>query len=56
MADRWGVRASITSGGVLCVLGVLASSASLRDFWSYDDRTDGHAVRERAVRAAQAAS
>ena len=56
MADRWGVRASITSGGVLCVLGVLATSASLRDFWSYDDRTDEHAVRERAVRAAQAAS
>ena len=32
------------------------TSAWLRDFWSYDDRTDEHAVRERAVRAAQAAS
>jgi MFS family permease len=56
VADRWGVRASVTSGGVLCVLGVLVTSAWLRDFWSYDDRTDEHAVRERAVRAAQAAS
>jgi len=56
VADRWGVRASITSGGVLCVLGVLVTSAWLRDFWTYDDRTDEHAVRERAVRAAQAAS
>jgi MFS family permease len=29
VADRWGVRASITSGGVLCVLGVLVTSAWL---------------------------
>ena len=54
VADRWGVRASITSGGLLCVVGVLLTSAWLRDFWSYDDRTDEHAVRERAVRAADA--
>ena len=54
VADRWGVRASITSGGLLCVVGVLLTSAWLRDFWSYDDRTDEHAVRERAVRAAEA--
>ncbi|HET7279685.1 MAG TPA: MFS transporter [Dermatophilaceae bacterium] len=52
VADRWGVRASITSGGVLCVLGVIATTAWLRGFWHYDDRTDEHAVRERQLRAA----
>ena len=55
VADRWGVRSAITSGGVLCVLGVLLTAAWLRDFWSYDDRTDPHAVRERRIRAEQAA-
>lgn len=54
VADRWSVRASIVSGGVLCVLGVLATSALLRGFWSYDDRTDPYAVHERKVRAARA--
>jgi len=52
VADRWSVRASITSGGVLCVLGVLATAAWLRDFWTYDARTDPHAVAERERRAA----
>lgn len=54
VADRWSVRGSITSGGVLCVLGVGLCAAWLRDFWSYDARTDEHAVRERRVRAATA--
>ena len=45
------VRASIVSGGVLCVLGVGATAVWLRDFWRYDDRTDEHAVHERLVRA-----
>jgi MFS family permease len=52
VADRFGVRQAITSGGVLCVLGVAATSLWLRGFWSYDARTDPHAVRERAARAA----
>jgi MFS family permease len=51
VADAWSVRASIASGGALCVLGVVATAAWLRDFWSYDARTDEHAVRERAARA-----
>ena len=29
-----------------------AHRAGLRDFWSYDDRTDEHALAEQAVRAA----
>ncbi len=52
VADRWSVRASVTSGGVLCVVGVLATAAWLRDFWSYDSRTDPYAVAERERRAA----
>lgn len=50
VADRWSVRGSITSGGVLCVLGV-ALTASWLGFWSYDERTDEHALRERRLRA-----
>ncbi len=53
VADLWSVRGSIASGGVACVAGVLATAAWLRDFWSYDARTDEHAVAERAARAAR---
>jgi MFS family permease len=53
VADRWSVRASITSGGVLCVLGVALTASWLHGFWAYDDRTDEHAVRERRIRAEQ---
>jgi MFS family permease len=56
VADAWSVRGSIASGGALCVVGVLATAAWLRDFWSYDTRTDEHAVRERASRTGQPAS
>jgi MFS family permease len=51
VADRWSVRASITSGGILCVLGVALTASWLHGFWAYDDRTDEHAVRERKIRA-----
>jgi MFS family permease len=54
VADAWTVRGSITSGGLLCVVGVAATAAWLRDFWGYDARTDEHAVREREQRAAAA--
>lgn len=52
VADLTGVRTSIVSGGILCVVGVAATAAWLRDFWRYDERTDEHAVRERTIRAA----
>ncbi len=51
VADAWSVRGSITSGGVLCVVGVVGTALWLRDFWSYDARTDEHARREREERA-----
>jgi len=50
VADRWSVRASITSGGVLCVVGVALTAAWLRDFRRYDARTDPYAVAERERR------
>ena len=52
VADAWSVRGSIVSGGAACVAGVLLTAAALRDFWSYDARTDEHAVAERERRAA----
>ncbi|MFI5074597.1 MAG: MFS transporter [Actinomycetales bacterium] len=54
VADRFGVRQAITTGGILCVLGVAATSLWLRGFWTYDDRTDQYAVHERKVRAERA--
>jgi MFS family permease len=54
VADAWSVRGSIVSGGLACVVGVATTAAWLRDFWSYDKRTDEHAVGEGAVRAAAA--
>lgn len=54
VADAWSVRGAISSGGALCVVGVGLAAVSLRRFWSYDARTDEHAVRERALRAAVA--
>jgi MFS family permease len=45
-----GVRGSIVSGGVLCVLAVGALAARLPGFVRYDERTDEHAVRQRELR------
>ncbi len=53
VADAWSVRGSIVSGGAACVGGVLLTAAALRDFWSYDARTDPYAVAERARRAGE---
>jgi len=52
VADLVGVRAAIASGGALCILGVSVTTAAIRGFWTYDNRTDPHAVRERERRAA----
>ncbi|AZI58056.1 MFS transporter [Nakamurella antarctica] len=51
VADLTTVRASIVSGGILCVVGVSATASVLKEFWSYDARTDEHAVRQRALSA-----
>ena len=52
VADLTSVRASVVSGGLLCVAAVGGTAAWLRGFWRYDARTDEHAVRERERRAA----
>jgi MFS family permease len=51
-ADLWSVRGAIYSGGLACIGGVVLTAAWLHDFWSYDVRTDEHALAERAVRQA----
>ncbi len=51
-ADLWSVRGAISSGGLACVAGVGLTAVWLRDFWTYDARTDEHAVAERATRRA----
>jgi MFS family permease len=52
VADLWSVRGSIASGGFACVAGVAITAAWLRDFWSYDERTDPYAAAERDRRRA----
>ena len=52
VADAWSVRGSIVSGGFACVAGVALTAAWLRDFWSYDERTDPYAMAERDRRRA----
>ena len=54
VADAWSVRGAVVSGGAACVGGVLLTAAALRDFWSYDARSDPYAVAERERRAATA--
>lgn len=50
-ADLWTVRGAIASGGFACVAGVALTAVALRDFWSYDDRTDEHPSGRHTVRA-----
>lgn len=54
VADAWSVRGAIVSGGAACVGGVLLTAVALRDFWSYDARTDPYAVAERERRTTAA--
>lgn len=51
-ADLWTVRGAIASGGFACVAGVAITAALLRDFWTYDARTDEHVLAELAIREA----
>jgi MFS family permease len=56
VADGFGVRASIVSGGLMCAVGVVAVAGWLGEFWRYDARSDEHAVRERRLREERAAA
>ncbi|WP_239455427.1 MFS transporter [Nocardioides gilvus] len=53
VADLWNPRGAVVSGGVACVVGVGLTALWLRDFWSYDARTDAHATAEREARASR---
>ncbi|MFF0293794.1 MFS transporter [Kitasatospora sp. NPDC004615] len=55
MAAMIGTRASIWTGGVMCVLGVLALTASIPKLLAWDSRTDPHALAVRAQHERQAA-
>ncbi|MBU6212852.1 MAG: MFS transporter [Actinomycetales bacterium] len=54
-ADWFGISRALTSGGILCIAGTSIAASTLRRFWSYDSRTDEHAVREREARQNAAA-
>jgi MFS family permease len=56
VADTTSIRTSVVSGGVACVVLVGITATWLRSFWTYDNRTDEHAVREREVRQAREAA
>ena len=53
VADRGRCAARSSAAASACVAGVRVTAVALRDFWSYDARTDEHAVaeRDRASRA-----
>lgn len=55
-AQRYGLRASIVSGGLLCVAGVGLLAATLPALWRYDARTDENALREKRIRAERASA
>lgn len=46
VAERWGVRAALISGGILCVLSVLGAAVFLPKFLTYDGR-EGVKQKER---------
>jgi MFS family permease len=55
LVAQWtSLRTSIASGGVVCVAAAALLAVALPSLWSYDDRTDVHAERERTVRARRA--
>ncbi|MEU5212220.1 MFS transporter [Streptomyces sp. NPDC020742] len=53
MAALWGVRASVSLGGLLCFAGVGLLALGLPKLMTYDSRTDEHARRVRERRTAR---
>jgi MFS family permease len=52
LVAQWtSLRVSIAGGGVACVAGAVVLAVALPSLWTYDDRTDVHAVRERELRS-----
>ena len=56
LVAQWtSLRVSIVSGGIACVAGAFVLAAALPTLWTYDERTDENAARERSRRTAAAA-
>jgi len=56
LVAQWtSLRTSIASGGLVCVAAAALLAVALPSLWSYDDRTDVNAAREREVRGRAAA-
>ena len=55
VAQWTSLRVSLVSGGVACVAGAFVLAVLLPTLWSYDERTDENAARERDKRARAAA-
>jgi MFS family permease len=55
VAEWTSLRVSIVSGGIACVAGAFVLAAALPTLWTYDERTDENARRERELRARAAA-
>jgi MFS family permease len=49
-ASLTSLRTSFVSGGILCMVGVGIAAVALPTLWSYDDRTNVDAIRERERR------
>ena len=49
-ASLTSLRMSFVSGGLLCIVGVGIAAVALPALWSYDDRTNVDAIREREKR------
>jgi len=57
LVAQWtSLRMSISSGGVACVAAAALLAMALPTLWSYDERTDVHAARERMVRERRSAA
>jgi MFS family permease len=52
LVAQWtSLRVSVVSGGIACVAGAFVLAVALPSLWTYDERTDANASRERAARA-----
>lgn len=50
MAELTSLRVSVWAGGVLAVVGVAIAPLTIPALWSFDDRSDANALRQRALR------
>jgi len=49
-ARAFGLRVSLISGGIFCVVGAASLSVALKALWAFDNQTNEFAVHERKIR------